>query len=248
VIRVERTISLLREALIGRLHTQQRVESVGADGHVRTAGDEWRAGHVLVCAGHDTPRLAAQAGLEMRCALFRHVRFSFAARAPDPLACLIDESVYGLPVGRTGDYAVGLHRAEDQLDAATPWPQAVEILRARTAAYVRATLPGLDAEAGREVRCDVPVLDAVGVTGGDGWAVAQTSRVTALTGANLMKFVPLLGARLADAAQTGTVPGALTPCLDLRAAARSDVRGRGSRHDDDARQCHGGGDPLHRDG
>jgi sarcosine oxidase len=209
VIRVARMVSLLSEALNGRLHLHQRVLSVNAGGHVRTAGDGWQAGHVLLCAGHGTPPLAARAGLDAYLSRYRHVRFSFAARTPGPLACLIDASAYALPVGRTGAYAVGLHGADDQLDAATPWPQAVEVLRARTEAYVRATLPGLHAAAGDQVRCEVPIVDAAGVAGGDGWAVAQTGRLTAITGANLMKFVPLLGAGLADAAQTGAVPAAL---------------------------------------
>jgi hypothetical protein len=55
------------------------------------------------------------------------------------------------------------------------------------------------------VTARAPWLD----TGGDGWTVARRGRVTAFVGSNLMKFGPLLGELLAQAALSDEVPGEL---------------------------------------
>jgi hypothetical protein len=47
--------------------------------------------------------------------------------------------------------------------------------------------------------------------GGDGWTAARRGRVVALVGSNLMKFAPLLGDRLAQAALSDELPSDLTP-------------------------------------
>ena len=52
-----------------------------------------------------------------------------------------------------------------------------------------------------------PWLDA----GGDGWMAARRGCVVALVGSNLMKFGPLLGDRLAQAALSDELPSDLTP-------------------------------------
>jgi sarcosine oxidase len=52
-----------------------------------------------------------------------------------------------------------------------------------------------------------PWLDA----GGDGWTAARRGRVVAFVGSNLMKFAPLLGDRLAQAALSDELPSDLTP-------------------------------------
>jgi len=45
---------------------------------------------------------------------------------------------------------------------------------------------------------------------GDGWTVARRGRVIAFVGSNLMKFGPLLGELLAEAALSDELPGELT--------------------------------------
>ncbi|MGF2946762.1 hypothetical protein ACQV26_16845, partial [Mycobacterium sp. Lab-001] len=75
------------------------------------------------------------------------------------------------------------------------------------AAAVRALFPSLS-PVGRVdcVTVRAPWLDA----GGDGWSVARRGRVVAFVGANLMKFGPLLGELLAEAALGDELPGELT--------------------------------------
>src|SRR5438270_7090570 len=80
--------------------------------HVQTSAGSWTCDAVLVAAGIDTPRLAAQVGVPLPTLLARHARFTFAVRDPQPerLACWIDASgaygaglaSYGQPVGTSG--------------------------------------------------------------------------------------------------------------------------------------------------
>lgn len=163
------------------------VVSVADDGTTTLAdGTAVRAERVLVCAGVQTPALFGPLGVEFG----PHTRFTyegpergFAAGA----ACLSAPEGYGLPLGSTGRWAFGQE---------TPDP-----------ATVRALFPSL-APVDR-VDCftvRAPWLDA----GGDGWTVARRGRVVAFVGSNLMKFGPLLGELLADAALGDELPSDLT--------------------------------------
>jgi hypothetical protein len=146
------------------------VISVG-DGTVTLAdGSTLESDAVLVCAGRWTPALT---GLDFGAAFSDHVRYTYDAGTS--AACLICPQGYGLPLGSTGRWAFG--QDEPHADA------------------VRAIFPRLSG-AVAEVRCvnvHAPWLDA----GGDGWRAIRHGRVLAFMGANLMKFGPVLGDRLA---------------------------------------------------
>ena len=162
------------------------VAAVDPAGTVALAdGTRLRGDAVLVCAGRWTPSLS---GLDFGVRFSDHVRFTYAARTS--AACLICPEGYGLPLGNTRRWAFG----QDE-------PRADE---------VRALFPGLPPDPVAEVRCvnvHAPWLDE----GGDGWHAARRGRVLAFMGANLMKFGPVLGDRLARS----TLAGELHP--DLRA-------------------------------
>jgi hypothetical protein len=51
--------------------------------------------------------------------------------------------------------------------------------------------------------------------GGDGWTAARRGRVVALVGSNLMKFAPLLGDRLAQAALSDELPSDLSRSVGI---------------------------------
>ncbi len=184
-LRVRRAL----HALAARL-TVRRAEaaSVGEDGAVALAdGTVLRAGAVLICAGARTPALAATAGIKLDARFSDHVRLTYAGTGP----CLIAPEGYGLPLGGTGRWAFGLNdaHAQDVLGAT----------RERQARILPELFPGLDPEPLAEVRCvnvHAPWLDA----GGDGWRAARRGRAIAFAGANLMKFGPVLGDRLARTA------------------------------------------------
>ena len=95
---------------------------------------------------------------------------------------------YGLPVGSTGRWAFG----QQVPDPAT----------------VRALFPSLTPVG--QVDC-VTVRAAWLDAGGDGWMAARRGCVVALVGSNLMKFGPLLGDRLAQAALSDELARDLTP-------------------------------------
>jgi sarcosine oxidase len=191
------------EALAGRLDVRRAaVHAVeGRDDHaeVRLAGgDRLRAGVVVLCAGLATGPLAATAGLEHDMEAFHHVRLTYRRRRPDePTACLICPDAYGLPLGTTGRWALGLEDGEDQgpFDPATA-DAAAAATREAHRTWVPRVLPGLDPEPVDEIRCvslRAPWLDARG----DGFAAVRRGRVVAFAGANVMKFGPLVGERLA---------------------------------------------------
>ena len=129
---------------------------------------------ILVCAGLGTAALFP--ALAMRTE--PHVRVTYDA--PRTAACVISPELYGLPVGSTGRYAIGMHSLGDEpamFDGLTP----VSRLEC-----VSLFAPWLDAH-------------------GDGFAAAQDGNVTAFHGSNLMKFGPLLGDRLARSVLDGRV-------------------------------------------
>jgi sarcosine oxidase len=158
--------------------------SVTDDGFVTLAdGTVVRGDRVLICAGVQTPALFGPLGAEFA----PHTRFTYEGVDATGAACLSAPEGYGLPLGSTGRWAFG----QEFPDAAT----------------VRALFPSLSPVG--QVDC-VTVrarwLDA----GGDGWTAARRGRVVALVGSNLMKFGPLLGDRLAQAALSDELPSDLT--------------------------------------
>ena len=145
-----------------------------------------------------TAPLAAAAGIHIDLAWTHHVRLTYAGRDRQPLppsAAVVLESAYGLPVGSTGRWALGL----DNLDDLAPGTDAATYaaaVRRQHAAWLPANMPSLDPDPIDEVRChslDAPWLDARG----DGFLAARNGRVIACSGSNMMKFGPVLGDRLA---------------------------------------------------
>jgi sarcosine oxidase len=188
--------------------------TVPADGRpqLQTPDGLYRAGHVVVCAGAGTARLAAGVGMKLPVSYGMHVRPCFAVResARDrSLASWIDQSglngdrVYGAAVGTSGRYVVGLASADGDLPLAEgvappPGTDMTEHVR-RVIAYVRRVLPGLDPEPESLRLCL-----ATAVPGGrDAFQAWQRDGVTALAGHNLFKFAPVVGELLADAVQDG---------------------------------------------
>jgi glycine/D-amino acid oxidase-like deaminating enzyme len=181
-LRTRRALTALASRVVLR---RAEAVAVGEDGTVTLAGGELlRADAVLVCAGADTPRLVP--GFDVR--FSDHVRLTYAG---GPAACLISPHGYGLPLGSTGRWAFGLHDSSDA--------DVLTATRARQARLLPEILPGLDPRPVGEVRCvnvHAPWLD----DGGDGWHAIRRGRAVAFMGANLMKFGPVLGDRLARTA------------------------------------------------
>jgi hypothetical protein len=128
----------------------------------------------------------------------RHVRLTYRLRSGvAPGACLITREGYGLPLGGSGRFGLGLG------DPGAPAPYRTTdadafaaATREQHAAWLPRHLPGLDPEPVDEVRCvavQAPWLDEHE----DGFAARRAGRVVAFSGSNLMKFGPLLGDRLA---------------------------------------------------
>jgi len=196
-LRVRRALAALAARVEVRIAEAVAVEDHGDAAVVRLAGGELlRAGRVLIANGTEVPVLAATAGLAVPTAFTHHVRLTYRA-AGAPGACLTVGEAYGLPLGGTGTFGLGL----DDPDGPRPYrtTDAGEFARAvreQHAAWVPRHLPGLVPEPLAEVRCvavDAPWLD----DGGDGFAALRRGRVIAFTGSNLMKFAPVLGERLA---------------------------------------------------
>lgn len=184
--------------------------SVPDDGdgvELHTADAIYRARHVLICAGTATPRLAAGAGIDipLDCAL--HTRPHYRVReeyADSPLPCWVDrsgefgETVYGSPIGRTGQYVVGLigNGVDVDMNDGLPVGTEMEAHVRRLSDYVERALPGLvPTPVGIRV-CVMSKLPG----GSDAFGVWHTAGVTAVTGHNLFKLAPVLGRLLADTA------------------------------------------------
>jgi glycine/D-amino acid oxidase-like deaminating enzyme len=156
-----------------------RVDAVDVDGRVRVGDEIVAADAVLVCAGLGTQQLVAPLGLDFELRTEPHVRVTYQAPRT-AAACVISPELYGLPVGGTGRYAIGMHEP-----GATP-----------------AMFDGLIALDELEcVSLYAPWLDARG----DGFLALQTGRVTAFNASNVMKFGPLVGDRLARSVLDGHV-------------------------------------------
>ncbi|MCV7410295.1 FAD-dependent oxidoreductase [Mycobacterium florentinum] len=180
-LRIRRALT----ALAARVEIRRgQVVSLGDDGSVRLAdGTVTRGDQVLVCVGAQTPDLLGPLDVE----LIPHTRFTYAGADATGAACLSAPQGYGLPLGSTGRWAFG-----------QPIPEP---------AGVRALFPSLS-QVG-QVDClsvHAPWLDA----GGDGWKVVRRGRVVGFVGNNLMKFGPVLGELLAQAACSAGLPSELT--------------------------------------
>ena len=165
--------------------------------------------HLVVCAGEGTPALAGQLGLDLKATFYRHSRFAFPMRDPSRRpACLLDhggpEHVYGLVVGSSGRYAVGLSGDTDFPADRVSADEASHLSYLRLRAHVAERMPALEPEPVAELRCTfqrTPLL-----SGGDDVGVWALPNATVCFGNNLFKFAPLLGEMLAEAALSGVVP------------------------------------------
>ena len=186
---------------------------------VATTEGMWRARHVVVCAGVDTPRLARALGLSLPVRISCQLRCAFAvadAAAHGGLACLLDGreeldgSAYGASCDEGRRYTVGLSTSEVELEGLRPALPANDVLRAaaeRTSTYVREALPGLDSTLVEQRLCWATKLP----WGEDAFAAWRQGPITVLAGHNLFKFAPVLGDLLLDAATGERMPAVLMP-------------------------------------
>jgi glycine/D-amino acid oxidase-like deaminating enzyme len=161
-IRIRRALAALAARVTVRRETVTDLGALDADA-------------ILVCAGLGTQALVPELAFQMTDE--PHVRLTYDVGAS--ASCVLSPELYGLPIGSTGRYAVGMH---DQAAVAAMAPR-----------------PVVD-----RVECvslHAPWLDALG----DGFLALRAGRVTAFTGANLMKFGPLLGDRLARSVLDGAI-------------------------------------------
>ena len=185
---------------------------------LRTAGTVAEHARVVVCAGRDTPRLAAGVGLALPVRHTAHVRLTYTVRgrAPERVACLLDGSgafgepgAYGDPLPGNDRYAIGLHDVPARADGSLL--DAAELARAaeRTTAYVARALPGLEPRPVGVRHCWVTDLP----WSHDAMAAWEAGPLTFFAGNNLFKHAPAVGRALAEA-------WAGAPLGDLRPEAR----------------------------
>ena len=179
-LRIRRALAALARGV--DIHRGE-VVSVADDGALTLVDDTVVQGdRVLICAGAQTPALFGSLSVEFA----PHTRFTYQGADATGAACLSAPEGYGLPLGSTGYWAFG----QQMPDPAT----------------VRALFPSLLPVG--QVDCftvRAPWLDA----GGDGWKAARRGRVVAFVGSHLMKFGPLLGDLLAQAALSDELPSDL---------------------------------------
>jgi sarcosine oxidase len=172
---------------------------VDEDGAVRLeGGDALSAAATLVCAGLGTGPLVAPLGLDVDVEASHHVRLTYRMRHHGPAACLIAPEAYGLPVGSTGRFALGMRDEGEglplgEVDADT----AAAAVHRQHGGWVPEAFPGLDPEPVDEVRCVALAAGWLDETG-DGFAAERSGPVIAFGASNVMKFGPLVGVRLAE--------------------------------------------------
>ena len=195
-LRIRRTLGALARAVTVRRETVVAIEE---DGSVRLAGGETLStAATLVCAGLGTGPLVAPLGLDVDVEATHHVRLTYRMREPRPAACLIAPEAYGLPVGATGRFAIGMRDEGDGLPVdGVDADDAAAAVRRRHERWVPSVFAGLDPEPVDEVRC---VALAAGWLdeSGDGFAAERSGPVIAFGASNVMKFGPLVGVRLAE--------------------------------------------------
>jgi sarcosine oxidase len=169
------------DPLAGSLRIRRALDALAARVTVRretvTDLNAIEADAVIVCAGLGTQPLVAPLGLDFAMTDEPHVRVTYDAGAT--AACVISPELYGLPIGNTGRYAIGMH---DQSESPAMLP-----------------LPAVD-----RVECvslAAPWLDEHG----DGFLALRAGRVFAFNASNVMKFGPLIGDRLARSVLEGEI-------------------------------------------
>jgi sarcosine oxidase len=232
VIRTRAAVAALAGGLGGALVAEE-VMAMRPTPHgtveVRTAGAVAEHGSVVVCAGRETPRLAATVGLALPVAEAAHVRLTFAVRggrASGRLACLLDgrgePSAYGDPLPGNRQFAVGLGDVPVRPGGGPLDPEAFAAMGARIAAYVQRVLPGLSPAPVAARHCWVTALP----WSHDAIAVWQRDGMTFLVGNNLFKHAPALGRALARAALGEGLHDDLKPEARLGAPGQTSSRVR----------------------
>jgi sarcosine oxidase len=223
-IRTDAAIGMLARDLREALH-QAEVLAVrpmpGPGVEVLTPQGSHRHDAAVLCAGHDTVRLARQLGVHLPVELSLHLRATFRVRGtpPDRMSCLQDSSLqygdtmYGSPYPARDMFALGVSGEAGELAAGDEVPalERFDDIRQRACAYVRAALPGLQPKPIHDVTCWVTRLP----WGSDGVAAWKADEITVLAGNNLFKHAPALGELLADAVCDGAVPEVLRPETEL---------------------------------
>ncbi|HEY5197943.1 MAG TPA: FAD-binding oxidoreductase [Solirubrobacteraceae bacterium] len=219
-IRVRRALECLEGLLAPGALTRQEVFGVstgGAGASIEATGGSHRFDHVLVAAGAETARFAADLGIDISERRGVHPRLMFdVTDGRAGLPCYLDrsaahgETAYAGPVGSLPRYVVGLSAGETlPLDArATTLSGGEDLgdLYARTRAYVRRAMPGLDpAPVGFRV-CHLTALAG----DPDAFGVWDRGAITVFAGHNVMKFAPLIGECVARRIVDGEPGTALT--------------------------------------
>jgi sarcosine oxidase len=201
-IHVRETISALLARLGDRL-VREQVLSLDREGRIETASGPRRFERVLVCAGAQTPELAAPLAITLPLEIRDHTRATFRPLEEHRrLACWMDRTnaygatVYSGPVAALGGFAVGL-ATEDSDPAGSV---------ARVRAYVERALPGLDPEPIDTVTRPLTILP----WHPDAFALWEADAALIFAGHNLFKFAPVLGELLAEACR-GRIPPELRP-------------------------------------
>jgi glycine/D-amino acid oxidase-like deaminating enzyme len=219
-IRADDTIAFLAASVPIR---RARVAAAHADGVLLDDGERVRADQVVVCAGPETYGLLGLPSVPC----FRYVRFSFPLRNHDEaLPCWIQADpqlcapFYALTDG-PDFFAVGLSECVDaELDEAL----VIADHARRVTAIVRELLPGVipDAADERTMSCRHPsnergAQDSYRL---NGWDLVDHHGMLGLTGPNLFKFAPLLGALVVERlAGTSAATRRLGPALAARRRA-----------------------------
>jgi sarcosine oxidase len=146
---------------------------------------------VIVCAGTSTAALVAAHGVDVAMGERAHHRVTVAcAHIGQP--ALVDDVTYSVPVGGRLERAVGLSGDADSLADDGPGA-AAERLRL----WASRSWPELAVNPIEVLTC--VTLTAPWLDGGDGFVIRRSGPLIAFNGANVFKFAPLIGSRLADA-------------------------------------------------
>jgi sarcosine oxidase len=211
VIRARRTIDYLAAAGGERIiHAEVLALERSANGvRILCSDRAWRCERVVICAGVATPALARPLGIDLPVTVHAHARLTFPidqTGPPGPFACLQDASgtygasAYGLAVGRSGRYAVGLVGPAGDVPLEGPRTEAGSPALAaaadRTIDYVKRALPSLPPHPSAIRVCHVTRH----ADDKDAFAISHHGEVTAVAGNNMFKFAPALGHLLARGA------------------------------------------------
>jgi sarcosine oxidase len=206
-IRVRRALECIEALLPSGTLTRQEVFGVGArstGASIEATEGSRRFDHVVVAAGAETARFAADLGIELPERRGVHPRLTFEIRGGTVgLPCYLDRSAahgemaYAGPVGSSARYVVGLSAGETLPLAARattlPGPGDLGDLYARTVEYVRRAMPGLDPGPVGFRLCHVTPLAG----DSDAFGVWERPAITIFAGHNVMKFAPLIGELIA---------------------------------------------------